>query len=291
MSPLFKKRAYIAAQLEATYQTEAAWTDTDFIQVTDLSIEPLSKSERLEVNQQSYSQGETIVTQLSHKATFKVPLWAQDQTASEQAVPRYFNLLKACATALTTGGVGSEYTSAAPNTPVAMAANTAVGLKIMESELLMSYMAGCYGTFKIVLEYGKIPMIEFEFYGLYEAPELYSNPVTPDPWDIEVQTVHPWRNVYCAIRFGSGSAVLDYVLHKVEIDLKTKVVERPDATAEYALAGYLIAGREPTATLSFEKRSLAAESATEFMIGNEMCEFRVLWYWFRSDQRGQDRFR
>lgn len=272
---LLEKQSYIAVQLEAATGTEPTWAAADFIQVIDFKREPVSKSEQMNVHQASLSQGESIVTSITDKISFSVPLWAPDQIASEADTPRYGDLLTACAmTVAEDAGVGTEHTDIDPGSPVPLANSTAVGFKILETETIMSYMQTAYGSVKYIFESGKIPRMEFSFFGMYNAPLAYSGMPT---WTVEARNDHPWRNVDFDMRYGTDT-LLDGattpVLHKIEIDMGVEVVERDNACATYASEGFVIVSRKPTMTVVFEKDHLVANAATEAMISGDLLQLQ-----------------
>jgi len=275
LSLLLPKQAYVAVELESTYGTEPTWAAEDFIQVFDLNVEPVTKSEKLEINQASLSQGASLMTSISHKATFKAPLWAPNEGTGVATTPRYFDLLTACAMAVTEDATGgAELTHAIPNSPTPLDDDTAVSIKFMETDTLASWLESCYGNVKIVLEAGKIPHLEFEFFGKYHDPESYSGESLPT-WTLETRNDHAWRNVDFDLRYQDTAVFSDLVIQKVEVDLGNQVSERDNAAAEFATEGPIITSRVPTATVVFEKDPTVANAATKAAIDGDTVQFRV----------------
>ena len=106
---------------------------------------------------------------------------------------------------------------------------------------------GCRGTFKISAETPMIPMIEWEFTGIYAAPSDDSNP-SPT-----FNSTDPPPFVSATFSIASYSAIIK----TIEIDIANEVNKRSSANASTGVLSYFIGDRKSTMKIDPEVVALA----------------------------------
>tara|TARA_Y100001972_G_C7625805_1_gene313900 strand:- start:101 stop:1033 length:933 start_codon:yes stop_codon:yes gene_type:complete len=160
MAQLTRKRV-ILIEAESSYGTDPNPSGTDVVLVTDLSITPQSSDVvNRDVVRPFLGASEQLLANTKVEATFSVEL-AGSGTAG--TAPRYGAALKACglsetvvsSTSVTYAPVSSSFSS------ITIHYNT---------DGVRHKITGCRGSFSLSAEVGSIPVIEFTFTGIYNAP-------------------------------------------------------------------------------------------------------------------------
>ncbi|MEN6477855.1 MAG: phage tail tube protein, partial [Rectinema sp.] len=94
---------------------------------------------------------------------------------------------------------------------------------------------GCRGTFRLSLEVGQYPVLEWTFYGLYAAP------TDTTPGAQTFSTVKPNPILGAGLSIGGYSPVAT----KLELDLNNTVTPRKSLNSPAGIVGFEITGRSP----------------------------------------------
>lgn len=114
---------------------------------------------------------------------------------------------------------------------------------------LFKSLVGAVGTFKIVCPAGKIPMIEWEFKGVWQAPS-------------DVAIIAPTYPTNTPLRFGAGTITYNSVAQVVEnvtFDAGNEITMREDASKAAGFISGLITDRRPMVTLNPESQLVATQ--------------------------------
>jgi hypothetical protein len=154
-------------------------------------------------------------------------------------------LLQACDlnptyTAETSGGARDGNVTYRPRIPT----DEGIGCTFyFYSEKKLHKVLGAKGNVKGVFEAGKFPVLNFEFMGLYVA-------IT----DAGLPSPITWLDTKPPLFVNSGSTIDAYnpVFKKFEFDLGNQIHRRDDANAGDGVRGFIVTGRESTASINPE---------------------------------------
>lgn len=115
------------------------------------------------------------------------------------------------------------------------------------SGLKLHKITGCKGTFKLTMEAGQIPVIDWTFSGLYNA---VTDASIPSP---------TWLNTVPPIFVSAGSQIGAYspIFQKLELDLGNTVTERQDANSTDGMKGFMVTDRSSKASIDPESVAIA----------------------------------
>ena len=176
MALLTRKRV-ILIETESSYGTDPTPAGTDVVLVTDLTITPQSSDVvNRDVVRPYLGSSEQLLANTRVECTFSVEL-AGSGTAG--TAPRYGSALKA--TGL------SETVSSGTSVTYAPVSSSFSSVTIHYNiDGVRHKVTGCRGTFSLSAEVGAIPLINFTFTGIYNAPDdsaiptvTYGNQATP----------------------------------------------------------------------------------------------------------------
>ena len=176
MALLTRKRV-ILIETESSYGTDPTPAGTDVVLVTDLTITPQSSDVvNRDVVRPYLGSSEQLLANTRVECTFSVEL-AGSGTAG--TAPRYGSALKATGLSETISG-GNTVTYA----PVSSSFSSVTIHYNIDG--VRHKVTGCRGTFSLSAEVGAIPLINFTFTGIYNAPDdsaiptvTYGNQATP----------------------------------------------------------------------------------------------------------------
>lgn len=231
---MLTKRSVILVKTESTYGTDPTPSNsTDAILAIDATIkETFTPAERL-VQQATLSNRPSLLGEQFAEITFKIELQG---SGSAGTAPRWGRLVEACGCLETiSGGVSATYTPKSSS---------------MESVTIYLYkdgrlhkLTGAVGTFSLTCEAGKQAMFEFTMTGIYNAPSVASLPTA---------TYESTTPPVCKNQTFSYNSKTTLVLGTLTLDIANEVSKRPSLAASTAIAGFIITGRKPVATINPE---------------------------------------
>lgn len=167
--PIYWKSKIFLAKLEATYGTDAAPGATDAIYATDVSLSPMEGTDVARDLELPYLGAlGSVPVDLHRKLSFKVELTGSGTAGT---APAWGKLLRGCAVAETISAGTSVTYNPVSDGHESLTIHFLVGATRYR-------LLGARGTAKFVLNASGIPMIEFEFTGLYSAVSEESRPAT-----------------------------------------------------------------------------------------------------------------
>ena len=269
MAALLSRRRALLAKAETVYGTDPVATAADnSIETVGLQITPLD-AEYAPLNHDRSALGARaqVLTRSRVRAQFGVYLaGAGDGNADDS--PAYHELLRAC-------GFSETATPAVPATVIADNATAitkfgkvtfkpvSTGFDSIRLEAFMAAnqhaMRGARGTFEIALNSGELPMLNFNFLGLWVDPATTAAPA------LDVDAFKPPRPV----NFERTPTVTvtpgppnqdDFVCNRLSIVLNNDLQHIDDPGAERVV----IVDREVTGSISIELRSLTGPQINWF---------------------------
>lgn len=127
-------------------------------------------------------------------------------------------------------------------------------------------LAGCMGTWRIVLDSGKLGFIEFTFTGVWQG-------------EADVSILTPTYPTAAPLRFASSTVTFDSVAKKVAnvtFDAGNTVILREDASTAAGYSTALVTDRAPRITANPESVLVATDTPYADWIANTTAEFSVL---------------
>ena len=176
MAQLTRKRV-ILIEAESSYGTDPTPSATDVVLVTDLSITPQSSDVvNRDVVRPYLGSSQQLLANTRVECTFSVE-FAGSGTAG--TAPRYGSALKAC-------GLSETIASGTSVTYEPISANFSSITIHYNVDGVRHIVTGCRGNVALSAEVGSIPMLDFTFTGIYNAPTdtalpsvTYGNQATP----------------------------------------------------------------------------------------------------------------
>ena len=161
MAKLFRRRS-ILAKAESTYGTDPTPTGTaNYIQVKDLSIEPIVADEvERDLIRPYLGNYEVLLANQRVNVTFDVEM---SGSGSAGTAPKYGAILKACGLTETITG-GNTVTYAPDGTPTD---SVTIHVNI---DGVRHIVKGCRGSFSINCSVNEIPTISFSMQGIFTTP-------------------------------------------------------------------------------------------------------------------------
>lgn len=222
----------IGAKTETTQGTLVSLAETDFIHALDLEIGPDADIMERLYGSSSLDRFAPIVGKKWYEAKFKTPLV---MPSAVDAAPNIGRFLQACGFTETVNP-STNVTYSPSSTPAANFYGPGKSCSIKGyKDGVLHQLAGCIGTFKLILEAGKMAMFEWDFKGMYQAVTDAAFPTnTPASGDPPVvKSASFLLQTYAAI------------INKLEIDPGNVVSEKPDVNSANSILGYQITDRNP----------------------------------------------
>lgn len=256
---LLTGRTVLLAKIEATYGTDPTpATSANEVEVFGLTIKPgYSKVERKPLRA-SISPLSSFKSRLTWECTFETELKGSGTAGT---AGRLSPLFRSCGTVETvTGGVSVVYK---PGNPSGAGVSSCT-LYIYKDGLLFK-MKGARGTFEIVAEAGKIPMVKWTFKSIYTVPTDVS---LPSP--TYESTIGQLNESISMQVSGFAGYTRSYSLN-----IANTVIERPSLNAANALLGVLVAARQPVGKMLMEAETIATEPTWTEFDADTLVDFTV----------------
>jgi len=250
MSVILTERAQIAAAAEVTKGTPVAPLVGDAgIEVFDPSLEPTIETPERNPVRASYDNPENIVGNQMYTLTFRTPLKGSGALG---VVTEISTLLQGC-------GLGETINVATDVQYDPVTAETAQ--TTLTIDLLVDgkrwRLHGAMGNVKFIMAQNEVPIAEFTFIGIYNAPvdsallaPTYGAISPPNP----VGTLCSW----------AGNA---FVGTTVELDLQNDIQLRPDICATTGFLHAYLANRDPQVTIDPEEELVATVDWLTELVG------------------------
>jgi hypothetical protein len=263
---MITRKKVIGAKVETTQGTAVALTSTDFIYALDIQVDPEAELLPRDYNSTSLDPFAQLVGKKYYACKFKTPLLP---SGSLGVAPNISPLLQACGmTETISAGVSVTYAPTSAAVANFYGPGKSCTIKVYEDGIL-HVIAGAMGNPKFVLEAGKIPMIEWDFKGVYVAVTDVAFPAnTP-------------QSTYPPIMKSATLSLQGYAatVQKFEIDFGNVVTEKPDINAANSLLGFQITDRKPAGSTDPESTLVAthdfygkfisgAEASSSIVIGS-----------------------
>jgi hypothetical protein len=244
----------LGIKVETTQNTPATLAATDFMLAQDVSVKPVPEYLPREYRRASLDKLASLVGKIYVDVNFKMELKGSG-TAGTAYAP-LSNALQASGFAETIVAVTSV--TYAPISAPASTSFFTIGksctVEYYEGSTttrtgLKHIVKGCVasGGPKLVLEAGKIPMVEFTFRGLYVA---VTDAVAPSA---TYSAILPSIVQSANFSFHGFSAIIS----KLEIDGGGVIAERLDVSSVYGLKGFALVDRDPKGSIDPESDLVA----------------------------------
>lgn len=242
-NPLYTRLTALLAKIEGEYGVDAVPTVGDNpVLVRNLKFKPVPEVlERSDVALPDLSRLPHLIGKVHGELSFDVELRGSGDDDGGVS-PDYGVFLRMCAMGETPiAGPGGSVSY----NPISEDHESGTIYAYLSGQ--MHKFLGCMGDWKLVTASAKVGLFSFtmkaKWGGATDVPI-----VTPT-----YQNLHPPICKGIAWSYGVWSAPIA----KIEIDLKNKLVERPDMTEEQGIYGFLITGRDPEAKFDPEMKLLA----------------------------------
>lgn len=249
MAVKLEKRTVIGIKSETTQNTAITLTPPDFIRAEDVTIEPVPENLVRNYYRSSIGPMVTVPGRMYYKIGLKTELKGGGAAGTPYAPLG----------AIFKAGGWLETINASTNviyapTSVPTSANF-FGAGIPATiEVFMDGVKhraiGTMGKWKITFPGGKLPMVEFEGFGMYETP---SDVAFPTQSYLSVNAV---KVESLNVSLQSFSVIAS----QIEIDSGSEYVLRDDVRSADSIGGFLITGRKPTAKIDPEHELIASQA-------------------------------
>lgn len=240
--PLLTRKRTLLAKIEATYGTDPTPTGAaNAIQVRNMSVTPIvGDSIARDLVRPFLGASENVQGTRHVACEFEIELQGSGTAGTE---PAFKDLLAACA--MTVATVASTSNTYKPNSNSAPSSVTIY----YNLDGVLHKITGARGTFKLSMQVNQIPVLQFSFKGLYNAPTDTAAPsvtYTSFKTPLAVSTAN---TTAFSMHGYTGS------LQSLEIDLGNSV----DYTALVGSEYIQISGRSVTGTAVFEAPTITAK--------------------------------
>lgn len=246
--PKLQQKTLVGIKSEASQNAGATLSNTDFIWVSDASIDT-----KVELLQRDYSRQylepiPAIAGKRSVSVKFKSELKGSGTSTLVDTPLRA--ALEACGLSAIISQTSSSAFKTSSDVQTGFYGPGKSAYIEVWKDGIKHPISGSNGTLKINIEASKFPTIEFSFDGLYGAPSDATMPsATPNTINAPICQlvsvgINNWTNSVPA---------------KIEVDLGSKVVERPDITATGGLTGFMITGYTPKGSFDPEVVNVSTE--------------------------------
>ncbi len=237
----------LGVKSETTQGGGATLTASDYLWVSDINIKPVI--EKLE-RDYARNTGDSLphaIGKAHYEISFKTELKGSGVTGSK------YNPLDALlqASGMTVSASANDITYT-PTSQPSSSAFSGFGKSAYIEFVRDKYkrtISGLVGTYKIAVEAGKIPMLEFSGKGLFSAA---TDAAATPGFTGSNQTI-PATAVATTVTIDGTSPSLS----KLEFDIANNVQERPDMTAQNGIAGFMITGRKAKGSIDPECTTVA----------------------------------
>ena len=238
---MLTRKTVVLAKIESSYGVDPVPTPAaNALLVSDVDVRPAGEAIQRNYVKSSLSPSPFIRGVRSVEVAFKTEWKGTGVRGVLPAVGWEGPLFRAC-------GMSEIVTAAASiaYAPISSAFES-VALYVYRDGLFHRVL-GCRGTFKINLEVGRYPVVEWKFNG------LYATPVDATPAAQVFNTVNPTPVVSAAFSIGGFSAVAE----RIEIDINNQVTARKSLNSASGITGFEITGRNPRGSFDPETVSEA----------------------------------
>jgi len=239
MPGLLANRTVLLAKIEATYATDPTpAVSANEVEIFSLSIKAGSEKIERKPLRASLSSLASSRSKMVWDISFETEL---KNGGTAGTIGRLSPLFRSCGmTETVSPGTSVVYN---PGTP-----SGSCTLWIYKDGHLYK-ATGCRGSFEIVAEAGKIPMVKWTYKGIYQIPTDVAM-VSPT---YESTIGVPSESVAMAVS-GFVGVTKDYSLN-----INNQIVERPSINSVNAMLGVIIGSRSPTGKLKLEAELEATE--------------------------------
>lgn len=241
---LLTTRTLILAKKETTYGTDPTPTVAANAVVAYEVEGPTLEHDMLERRDMGPTLGREKELSGRQRATIKFSTHLKGGGSAGVAPKGVGDLFQAC-------GMGETIVGATSTTYAFISASIPGVTLYIYKDGLQHQMHGCIGNFEIVMEAGEIPVINWEFMGLYETPTDVALPTNATP-DTTVPKV--CKNL--TVTFDSYAAVIQ----KLMLKSNNTISERGDLNAATGIAGFQITDRNPEGSVTVETVLLATKN-------------------------------
>ncbi|MEN6485541.1 MAG: phage tail tube protein [Syntrophobacteraceae bacterium] len=242
---MLTRKTVILAKIESSYGADPAPTPAaNALLVSDVDVRPAGEAIQRDYVRGSLGQVPFIRGVRSVEVSFRTELKG---TGSRGSLPSFGwegPLFRACGM--------SETVTAATSIVYAPVSSgfESVALYVYRDGIFHKTL-GCRGTFRINLEAGRFPVVEWKFYG------LYASPADASPAAQTFSGVNPAPILAAALSIGGYSPIAE----RIELDIDNRITARKSLNSASGIAGFEITGRTPRG--SFDPEAVA-ESTCPF---------------------------
>jgi hypothetical protein len=234
------RKSLVLAKVETQYGSDPTpTTAANAILVMDLSLKPIKTPVERPKQTATYMNKQTLLGEEMYEVSFKSEIVG---SGTPGTAPRVGALLQACGlseTIITGGSPSVNYRDASSSLK-------SVTLYCYQGGRLHK-VVGCVGNVKVICEAGKQGMLEFTLQGLKGAAPAITTIPTDAVYDDASGTVPICKNG--TFSYNSKTTLVTPLL---EVDLQNVIAKRPDLASTYAIKGFVITDRNPTATINPE---------------------------------------
>lgn len=256
------RKSLVLAKIESTYGSDPTpTTAANAILASDLELKPVKAPVERPVQLESLMRKQSLLGEEMYEVSFKVEITG---SGTPGTAPKLGALLRACGmseTIITGGSPSVNYRDASNN---------------LDSVTIYAYwggrlhkLFGCVGNPKVVLEAGKIGMLEFSFMGLKGAAPAITTIPTDAVYDDVAGSVPICKNG--TFSYNSKTTLVTPML---DCDLQNTISKRPSLSDTEAIAGFAITDRNIIASINPET---SIETSYDFY-GDALTNLRELSY-------------
>lgn len=256
------RKSLILAKTEASYGTDPTPTvASNAILAQDLELKPVKAPVERPIQLESLMRKQSLLGEEMYEVSFKSEIVG---SGTPGTAPRTGALLKACGmseTVITGGSPYVAYRDASNN---------------LSSVTIWAYwggrlhkIVGAVGNVKVVLEAGKVGVLEYSFMGLKGATPAVTTTPTNAVYDDDAGTVPICKNG--TFSYNSKTTLITPMM---DCDLQNVISKRPDLSSTEAIAGFNITDRNIIASINPETQ---VETSYDFY-GDALTNTRALSY-------------
>ena len=257
MALLTRKRV-ILVETESSYGTDPTPTGADALIVSDLSITPQASDVVNRDTVRPYlGASEQLLANTRVECTFSVELAG---SGTGGTVPRWGKALKACGMSETASGSGAA--GVVTYAPVSAAFSSVTIYYMLDG--VRHKVTGCRGSASVSASVGEIPSLDFNFTGVYVAPDDVALPAV----------TYGAQATPLVFKNGNstGFQLLSYAgaLQSVSLDLGNSLVYRElvGGTKEVLLTDRAVTGSVSIEAVTMATKNFFAAALTDATLGN-----------------------
>ena len=226
---MLTRKTVVLAKIEASYGVDPVPTPAaNALLVSDVDVKPTGEAIQRNFIKSTLSQAQFIRGQRSVELSFKTELKGTGTRGVLPTTGWEGPLFRAC-------GMSEVVTASTSIVYAPVSTGFESAALYVYRDGLFHKLLGCRGSFKITLEVGKYPVVDWKFNG------LYASPADTTPAAQSFSAVSPNTVLSAGLAIGGYAAICE----KIELDINNTISARKSMNSATGLVGYEITGRDP----------------------------------------------